>query len=82
MKGGGRRTAGECALNVTITGPGTDPVTASAANLFGLPQASSDCLAVPGDNAPLRDLKFMFDYYLVLGITAGLLGPVRMCRRA
>jgi len=40
----------------------------SAAHLFGLPQASSDCLAVLGDNAPLRDLKFMFDYHLVLGV--------------
>lgn len=40
----------------------------SAAHLFGLPQASSDCLAVLGDNAALRDLRFMFDYHLVLGV--------------
>ncbi|MDD5707575.1 MAG: glycosyl hydrolase, partial [Kiritimatiellae bacterium] len=40
----------------------------SAARLFGRRLASSDALAVVGDSASLRDLKFMLDYQMVLGI--------------
>ncbi|NCQ27934.1 MAG: hypothetical protein GW802_10965 [Armatimonadetes bacterium] len=43
-------------------------VASSAAHLFGKPQAGSDCVAVIGDEASLRDLKYHFDYQLVLGI--------------
>lgn len=43
-------------------------VVSSAAHLFGREQASSDALAVVGDEACLRDLKFMLDYQMVLGI--------------
>lgn len=43
-------------------------VASSAAHLFGKPQAGSDCLAVVGDEASLRDLKYHFDYQMVLGI--------------
>lgn len=43
-------------------------VVSSAAHLFGRSQASSDALAVVGDEAALRDLKFMLDYQMVLGL--------------
>lgn len=43
-------------------------VASSAAHLFGRAQASSDALAVVGDEASLRDLKYMLDYQMVLGI--------------
>ncbi len=43
-------------------------VVSSAAHLFGRQQASSDALAVIGDEARLRDLKFILDYHLVLGV--------------
>ncbi|MBM4050105.1 MAG: hypothetical protein FJ279_33840, partial [Planctomycetes bacterium] len=43
-------------------------VASSAAHLFGRAQAGSDALAVIGDEAALRDLKFIMDYQMVLGI--------------
>lgn len=43
-------------------------VASSAAHLFGRAQASSDALAVVGDEVSLRDLKAMLDYQMVLGI--------------
>lgn len=43
-------------------------VASSAAHLFGKTYAGSDCLAVIGDEASLRDLKYHFDYQMVLGI--------------
>lgn len=43
-------------------------VVSSAAHLFGKQRAGADCLAVIGDEASLRDLKYLFDYHLVLGI--------------
>ncbi|MBI2191677.1 MAG: hypothetical protein HYU36_06815 [Planctomycetes bacterium] len=43
-------------------------VVSSAAHLFGRAQASSDALAVVGDEASIRDLKFMLDYQMVLGL--------------
>lgn len=43
-------------------------VASSAAHLFGKEQAGSDCVAVIGDEASLRDLKYHFDYQMVLGI--------------
>jgi len=43
-------------------------VASSAAHLFGKAQAGSDCVAVTGDETSLRDLKYHFDYQMVLGI--------------
>ena len=43
-------------------------VVSSAAHLFGKPQAGADCVAVTGDETRLRDLKYLFDYHLALGI--------------
>ena len=43
-------------------------VASSAAHLFGRSQAGSDCLAVLGDEASLRDLKYQLDYQMVMGI--------------
>jgi hypothetical protein len=43
-------------------------VASSAAHLFGRAQASSDALAVVGDEAALRDLKYHLDYQMALGI--------------
>ena len=43
-------------------------VVSSAAHLFGKPQAGADCFAVIGDETSLRDLKFLADYHLVMGI--------------
>jgi len=43
-------------------------VASSAAHLFGKPQAGCDCVAVIGDEASLADLKYHFDYQMVLGI--------------
>lgn len=43
-------------------------VASSAAHLFGRARAGSDCLAVVGDEAALRDLKWILDYQMVLGI--------------
>ena len=43
-------------------------VASSAAHLFGKEQAGSDCLAVIGDEASLRDLKYHLDYQMALGI--------------
>ena len=43
-------------------------VASSAAHLFGREQAGSDCVAVIGDEASLRDLKFHFDYQMAIGI--------------
>jgi len=44
-------------------------VVSSAAHLFGKQQAGSDALAVLGNAAPLRDLRFQLDYQMVMGIT-------------
>jgi len=44
-------------------------VVSSAAHLFGREHAGSDTLAVIGDEARIRDLKFMLDYQMVMGIT-------------
>jgi len=41
----------------------------SAAHIFGKKQAGSDALAVCGNESALRDLRFMLDYHLVMGIT-------------
>ena len=41
----------------------------SAARLFGKKAAGADAFAVGGDTISLRDLKFMLDYHLVMGIT-------------
>ena len=41
----------------------------SAARLFGKPAAGADAFAVGGDTISLRDLKFMLNYHLVMGIT-------------
>jgi len=41
----------------------------SAARLFGKPAAGADAFAVGGDTISLRDLKFMLDYHLVMGLT-------------
>lgn len=43
-------------------------VVASAARLFGQAQAGADCVAVTGDETSLRDLKYLFDYHLAMGI--------------
>ncbi|NLC44616.1 MAG: hypothetical protein GX783_10085 [Clostridiales bacterium] len=43
-------------------------VASSAAHLFNKPQAGSDSLAVIGDEASIRDLKYLLDYHLVLGV--------------
>ncbi len=43
-------------------------VASSAAHLFGRDQAGSDALAVIGDEASIRDLKYQLDYQMVLGI--------------
>ncbi|MFA6724097.1 MAG: glycosyl hydrolase, partial [Lentisphaeria bacterium] len=48
-----------CALKVAV----------SAKRIFGKKHAGSDCLAVIGNHTPLRDLKYIFDYHLVMGIT-------------
>jgi len=41
----------------------------SAARLFGKPAAGADAFAVGGDTVSLRDLKFMLNYHLVMGLT-------------
>ena len=41
----------------------------SAARLFGKPAAGADAFAVGGDTISLRDLKFMLNYHLVMGLT-------------
>ena len=43
-------------------------VVSSAAHLFGRAQCGSDALAVAGDEASIRDLKYLCDYHMVLGI--------------
>jgi hypothetical protein len=43
-------------------------VVSSAAHLFGRAQAGSDALAVVGDEATIRDLKYILDYQMALGI--------------
>ena len=43
-------------------------VVSSAAHLFGRDQAGTDCLAVMGDETRIRDLKFILDYQMSLGI--------------
>lgn len=43
-------------------------VASSAAHLFGREQASTDVLAVIGEEARLRDLRYLLDYHLVMGI--------------
>lgn len=43
-------------------------VASSAAHLFSREQAGSDCVAVIGDEASLRDLKYHFDYQMAMGI--------------
>ncbi|OGV64715.1 MAG: hypothetical protein A3K19_29475 [Lentisphaerae bacterium RIFOXYB12_FULL_65_16] len=43
-------------------------VASSAAHLFGKTQAGCDSLAVIGDEASIRDLKYHLDYQMVLGI--------------
>lgn len=43
-------------------------VASSAAHLFGKAQAGCDSLAVIGDEAAIRDLKYHLDYQMVLGI--------------
>ena len=44
-------------------------VAASAARLFGKPQAGSDALAVMGNEVALRDLAYQLDFQLALGLT-------------
>lgn len=44
-------------------------VVSSAANLFGKRSAGSDALAVMGNEAKLRDIRFQLDFQMVLGIT-------------
>lgn len=41
----------------------------SAARLFGKKAAGADAFAVGGDGISLRDLKFMLNYHLTMGIT-------------
>ena len=41
----------------------------SAARLFGKQAAGADAFAVGGDTISLRDLKFMLNYHLVMGLT-------------
>lgn len=41
----------------------------SAARLFGKRAAGADAFAVGGDTVSLRDLKFMLNYHLVMGVT-------------
>lgn len=41
----------------------------SAARLFGCKAAGADAFAVGGDGVSLRDLKFLADYHLAMGIT-------------
>ena len=41
----------------------------SAARLFGKPAAGADAFAVGGDTISLRDLNFMLNYHLVMGVT-------------
>jgi len=48
-------------------------VVSSAAHLFGKKQAGSDALAVIGDEARLRDMKFMLDFQMVMGANAFML---------
>ncbi|MEN6643025.1 MAG: glycosyl hydrolase [Armatimonadia bacterium] len=43
-------------------------VVSSAAHLFGKEQAGADCFAVIGDEANLRELKYLADYHLAMGI--------------
>ncbi len=43
-------------------------VVSSAGHLFSRAQVTSDCLAVLGDDAPLRDIKHILDYQMVMGI--------------
>jgi hypothetical protein len=43
-------------------------VVSSAAHLFSKKYAASDCLAVLGDNSPIRLLKSLLDYQIALGI--------------
>lgn len=43
-------------------------VASSAAHLFNKAQAGSDTLAVIGDEASIRDMKYLLDYHLVLGV--------------
>ena len=43
-------------------------VASSAAHLFNRSRAGSDALAVMGDEASLKDFKYILDYQLVLGI--------------
>lgn len=43
-------------------------VVSSAAHLFGREQAGSDCLAILGDEANLRELKYQLDYQIAMGI--------------
>ncbi|MHB9105477.1 MAG: glycosyl hydrolase [Armatimonadota bacterium] len=43
-------------------------VVSSAAHLFGKAQAGTDAVAVIGDEAGLRDLKYQFDFQIALGI--------------
>ncbi len=43
-------------------------VVSSAAHIFGKEQAGSDALAVMGNEASLRDLRFHLDYQMVMGI--------------
>jgi len=43
-------------------------VVSSAAHLFGKQQAGADCVAVLGDEATLRELKYQFDYQIAMGI--------------
>ncbi len=43
-------------------------VASSAAHLFGRDQAGTDALAIIGDEAGLRDLKYQLDFQMVLGI--------------
>jgi len=43
-------------------------VVSSAAHLFGKAQAGTDAVAVIGDEAGLRDLKYQFDFQIAMGI--------------
>jgi hypothetical protein len=43
-------------------------VVSSAAHLFGREQAGADCVAILGDEATLRELKYQFDFQIAMGI--------------
>lgn len=48
-------------------------IVSSAAHFFGKPRAGSDALAVCGNETAIRDLRYMLDYQMVLGISCFIL---------